>query len=295
MFRPLFAFLTLFTIAAHGQAPVDEPLVVKPFAELSDHSLSQLGAKALGIRTTEWKHAETQNFIYHFRQDSIVGPVASEAEFYYRVIAHELEKDTTQWERKGHIYIFEDEEEWHQFQAVGGLEPWTGGIHSQGELFIPRYAKNRFKGNTLAHELTHLIVFRFFGSGVPLWLNEGLAEYTATRWYASYWRARGYNARPHSHAVSPDSYIPVSELANLVTYPTETEKVITFYAESERLVRFLSATDKHKFTEFLESMGKGARIETALDRSYGTHFFDLDALDKEFKPYAAKDHTDVQN
>ena len=37
----------------------------------------------------------------------------------------------------------------------------------------------KWKGNTLGHEVTHLVVDRFFGAGVPLWLNEGYAEYAA--------------------------------------------------------------------------------------------------------------------
>src|ERR1700724_2802091 len=46
-----------------------------------------------------------------------------------------------------HIYIFERPEEWQQFQAFGKLEPWTGGIHSQGSLFIQRNPAYKFSSN----------------------------------------------------------------------------------------------------------------------------------------------------
>lgn len=267
-------------------------VVEKPLDQLSDRAVTPLGTKALAIRPGEWKHGETKNFIYHFFHESTVRPVASEAEFYYRVITGELEKDATSWERKCHIFIFENTDDWHEFQAVGGLEPWTGGIHHQGELFLPRDPRQKFKGNALAHEVTHLVVYRFFGAGVPLWLNEGLAEYTATRWYTSYMRARGFTAHPRSTAVGPENYLPLPKLTALLGYPASDAEVAAFYAESERLVRFLSAADKHGFAAFLESMGKGARLESALDKSFGNRFLNVEALDRDFKPYAAKDYAD---
>ncbi len=294
MHKPaLFISLLVIAFVARGEEDSASTLVEKRLDAITDRAVSRLGTKALSIRPEQWRHGESKNFVYHFQTTAMAAPVASEAEFYYRTISTELEKDTTKWERKGHIFIFEGDEDWHSFQGVGGLEPWTGGIHSQGELFLPRNPKRRFKGNALAHELTHLIVYRFFGAGVPLWLNEGLAEYTATRWYASYWRARGYRAHPRSIATSPEAYLPLATLTSALAYPTEPAQIAAFYAEAERLVRFLCATDKHRFAEFLEAMAKGARFESALDKSFGRRFFNAEALEKEFKPYAAKDYVET--
>jgi hypothetical protein len=287
----LLGLLLVTRLALAGQDD-DSTLVEKPLAQIQDRSVSRLGAKALSIRPEEWKHGESKDFVYHFHTLEAARPVAAESEFYYRTISKELERDTSRWERKGHIFIFESDDDWREFQGVGGLEPWTGGIHSQGELFVPRDVKKRFKGNALAHELTHLIVYRFFGPGVPLWLNEGLAEYTATRWYASFWRARGYRAYPVSMATPPADYMPIAEFTSLASYPEETRKVMAFYSEAERLVRFLSATDKHRFSEFLQAMADGARFESALDKNFGSRFFNVEALEKEFKPYAGKDYVE---
>lgn len=268
-------------------------MVEKPLAQLTDRAITPLGERALAIRSNDWKHGETANFAFHYFSDAIAKPMALEAEFYYRAISKELERDTKQWERKCHVFVFEDDADWEKFKVAGGMEPWSGGIHAQGELFLQRNPKQKFKGNALAHELTHLIIFRFFGPGVPLWLNEGLAEYTATRWYASFWRARGYSAFPKSRSVDPTNYLPLAKLTGALAYPKSDLEVVAFYAESERLVRFLSASDKHKFSLFLEAMAKGARFDSALDKTFGTTFFNLDALEKQFQPYAQKDHVDT--
>ena len=259
-------------------------------AQLSDRSLTPLGQAALSIRPNEWKHAESANFIYHYFHSFIAAPVSVEAEFYYRIVAKELEKDTTQWERKCHVFVFEADADWAEFQRKGALDPWTGGIHSGGSLFIQRNPEMKFKGSTLGHEVTHLVVERFYGAGVPLWLNEGYAEYAASRFYAAFNRARGYNARPRSRPVPAGLFQPVAQLTSMATYPKDVVEVGVFYSEAERLVRFLNAADKRGFGRFLEALAKGSRVETALTKGFGARFITLDALDREFKTYAIQEN-----
>jgi hypothetical protein len=291
--RLLFLIALLLTGHLLAQTSAEQPvggLPEVPFQALSDRSLTALGQAALTIRPADWKHAETTNFIYHYFQSFIVGPVSVEAEFYYRVIAKELEKDTTQWERKCHIFVFETDADWAEFQRKGSLDPWTGGIHSGGSLFIQRNPQVKFKGNTLGHEVAHLVVERFYGAGVPLWLNEGYAEYVSARCYAAFNRARGYNARPHSRPVPAGLFLPLAQLTSMLTYPKEVVEVGVFYSESERLVRFLSATDKRGFGVFLEALSKGNRFETGLTKGFGGRFINLDALEREFKSYAIQEN-----
>jgi hypothetical protein len=267
----------------------------KSLQQLSDRAISPLGQAALAIRAAEWKHAETKNFIYHFFRGFIATPVSVEAEFYYTIIAKELEKDTTQWERKSHIYIFDTAADWQLFKTKGALDPWTGGLHAGGDLFIVRLAEQRWKGNTLGHEVAHLVVHRFFGNGVPLWLNEGYAEYAASRGYAAFHRARGYRSRPSSPAIDPARYVPLAQLTSAAAYPPA-EQVEAFYNESERLVRFLTAADKRGFAIFFQAMSTGNRFDTALGKGFGARFPSLEALEREFRIYATKDHgTALQN
>jgi hypothetical protein len=261
-----------------------------PYTSLTDRNVSPLGTKALSIRASEWKHAETPHFIYHFFQSFIAAPVSVEAEFFYSIVAKELNRDTAQWERKCHVFIFDKQEDWNQFKVSGQLDPWTGGLCAGGELFLVRDAQRKWKGDTLGHEVTHLVVHRFIGAGVPLWLNEGFAEYAASRGYAAFWRARGYKATPRSQAVNPAQFIPVASLTSMVSYPADELQVITFYNESERLVRFLAATDKPGFLRFFEAMAQGNHFDTALGKGFSSKFFNTDALEKAFKDYATKEH-----
>lgn len=295
-FKMTFRQIALLLVALSSTAVAESEFKEVPFTSLSDRNVSPLGTKALSIRANEWKHAESTHFVYHFFQSFVAAPVSVESEFFYTIVAKELGRDTAQWERKCHVFIFDKQEDWNQFQRSGQLDPWTGGLCTGGELFLVRDAQRKWKGDTLGHEVTHLVVHRFVGSGVPLWLNEGFAEYAASRGYAAFWRARGYKSTPRSQAVNPAQWIPVASLTSMVGYPSDELQVITFYNESERLVRFLSATDKAGFLKFFEALAQGNHFDNGLSKGFSGKFFNTEALEKAFKEYATKEHgTSIQD
>ena len=108
------------------------------FAQLSQQDRTPLGNKALAIHPEDWRHAETEHFIYHFQKSFVATSVSVEAGFYFRVVAKALVKTEMPWPEKAHIYIFEAPADWESFRTSGALEPWTGGLQSGGSLFIVR-------------------------------------------------------------------------------------------------------------------------------------------------------------
>jgi hypothetical protein len=257
------------------------------FSQLSQRDPNPLGEKALAIHPEQWKHAETEHFIYHFVHSYVATPVSVEAEFHYRVIAKELERDQPPTDTKSHIYIFERPEEWQQFQVFGKLEPWSGGIHSAGSLFIQRNPAYKFSNNLLGHEIVHLVLHRFYTNGIPCWLDEGFAQYISKDAHAAYERARGYIAKPHSEAIAPQELIPLTALVAMTHPPSD--RVASFYDESERLVRFLAATDKPSFLALLDTLARHQPLETVLPRLYGGKFGNITMLEEKFREYATKD------
>src|SRR5690242_15173799 len=98
MFRiGLCLLLFVFCASAHAENLGALPQVA--FERLSDRSLSALAQRALKVRAADWKHAETEHFIYHFFDRPTASADSVESEFYYRVIAKELSRDTANWER----------------------------------------------------------------------------------------------------------------------------------------------------------------------------------------------------
>jgi hypothetical protein len=274
-------------VTAHAQINESSSLQEVEFSQLSQRDPSPLGEKALAIHPDQWKHAETEHFIYHFVHSYVATPVSVEAEFHYRVIAKELEREQLATDIKSHIYIFERPEEWQQFQAFGNLEKWTGAIHSGGSLFIQRNPSYKFSDNSLGHEIVHLVLHRFYTDTIPSWLDEGLAQFISKDAHASYQRARGYISKPHSVSIAPADLIPVATLVSMTHPPSD--RVQTFYGESERLVRFLTATDKPAFLKLLDALARHQPFETTLSRFYSANFSTLSLLEEKFREYASKD------
>lgn len=263
------------------------------FAQLSQRDTNPLAARALALRPAEWKHGETEHFIYHYQRSFVATAVAVEAEFHFRVVTKELGRTDLVWPRKAHIYIFEEPADWETFQTVGGLEPWTGGIQSGGSLFIVRNPTYRFTDNSLGHEVAHLVIHQIYGQAVPLWLNEGFAQYASKNAHASFHRARGYLSKPTSRAVRAADLIPLRELMTM-PYP-DAERVETFYDQSERLVRFLAGKDKEKFLRVLDRTAEGADFEAALAAEWPSEFSSLAALEERFFAYAMQHYAAAES
>jgi len=280
--------LGIFATKAPAQITDSSSLKEIEFSQLSERDPNPLGEKALAIRPDQWKHAETDHFVYHFVHGYVATPVSVEAEFHYRVIAKELEREQRSSDPKCHIYIFEQPEDWQQFQSAGQLEKWTGGIHSAGSLFVQRNPSYKFSNNLLGHEIAHLILHRFYTASIPTWLDEGFAQYVSKNAHASYQRARGYIAKPHSQSIAANDLIPLTTLLSYTHPPSD--RVETFYDESERLVRFLAASDKRSFLALLDSLARHQPFERAVSQAYPGAFTSMATLDEKFRTYAVKDY-----
>ena len=82
-------FVTLLTRPALAQNGLSSLPEVE-FSQLSQRDPNPLGEKALSINPTQWKHGETEHFIYHFAHTYVATPISVEAEFHYRVVAKRI-------------------------------------------------------------------------------------------------------------------------------------------------------------------------------------------------------------
>src|SRR3982751_6775623 len=98
------------TVPCVGHAQINEFTSLREveFSQLSERDPNPLSEKALAIQPDLWKHGETDHFIYHFVHGFVATPISVEAEFHYRVITKELEREQpNNGDPKCHIYIFE--------------------------------------------------------------------------------------------------------------------------------------------------------------------------------------------
>jgi len=266
-----------------GYRPIDT-------RQLSAQHVSRRGAEVLKMESVEWIHGESDHFVYHFEKGFLCPQFAAAAELFYGRIKDDLGIKEDSYERKAHIFVFLGAKSWHEFSVKNKLEKWTGSLHTRGELYVQAPANQRLDRSVyVPHELTHLIVQRFVGD-VPLWLNEGIAEYEGRQQRFVYMRthASGKIVVMVPSSVPHDEFIPLPELTGAVDYPGDEDKIKTFYNESELLVHYLitKCGGTESFLKFVELQGHGLSFATALDQVCGEKFPNVELFESAFTKYA---------
>ena len=264
------------------------PLVKKSFEQLSERNVTHTGERALHAKDVTWEHSETEHFIFHTETGFLVPQLAYAAEGFYRSIRNDLGVTEDSYQRKSHIYVFLNDVAWRTFASQVHLDEWTGGFCNGRELFLKTRPHFKFQGTTMPHEMTHLVIHRFMAGDLPLWLNEGFAEFESTRLYRAYLKQRQYRMSVLSPPVNKDSYIPLNTLTGAVDYPRTEDEVKAFYNESHRLVIYLhqQGGGTAALVQFMKRQSEGRTFESALREVYGEKFDDLEALEKKFQPFA---------
>ncbi len=249
--------------------------------DLSDRDVSAEAKAALSSDPGPWLHAESAHFIYHFVDAKLAETVLLHAEETYGWIKPIFGVAEDAWKRKVHIFIFEKKDAWDRFIERVGSGTHPGAFTTGWELFQYRDSFWLAPQHTLAHEVTHIVAFRFLKGPIPIFLDEGLSEYIATRAAARQTGGDQYAVR--TLGLIPESdYIPLAELSSFKAYPAE-DRIRTFYHESELLVRFLILENKGDFRAFLEDVSSGTVWHRALEGHYG---IEADALEDGFRKYS---------
>lgn len=279
--RHLLSFILLF-LSVTPSFYSASPIKTVEWRELSDRTLTDLGQRALGVYGDAWQHAETEHFVYHFHDPKEAQTVLVHAEAYYGWVKQLFGVREDKQKRKSHVFVFEDREVWKSFNArspekLPGAEAFTNGF----ELFLYREPFYLEPQRVLAHEITHLVLFRFVKGSVPLFLNEGFAEFMATKAIAMKAGGDDYSVRTFQ-PIAPQDFIPVKELAAMTGYPAGRETA--YYRQSELLARFLILNHgSEKFYELLNRTAGGEAFEKAVQAVYG---MDPKAFSDRFKAYA---------
>jgi hypothetical protein len=252
-------------------------LEVRSLDKLAPEELSDWGRLALELSPAKWQHAETEHFWIHYRKRGET--VARLCEKHYETIREFFgNRPDRLGGRKSRVFAFADAADWGAFAEKIG-QPWVVGITRGNEFFyLMTDEKGRVdtQGRTQAHELTHLVFHRFFDGDVPLWLNEGIAEYFGQRETSTLteFRQRMGSSPPYH----------LGKLMGAEKYPARPEDVQAFYTEAAIVVDFLTRTQERRLLlpRFVDALLAGQSVEQAL-KLYG--FQNWAEFEKEYKKY----------
>ena len=139
------------------------------------------------------------------------------------------------------------------------------------------------------HEYTHLLVRNTSGN-VPLWFNEGLAEYYSTFTIAGDQRVvMGRPIAGHVYRLRDNKMLPLRKLFEIdhqSAYYNEGDKQSIFYAESWALMHYLilgrDGERKPQLGKFLNLLSTGVAMEQAFQQAFAMTF---ESMENELRQY----------
>jgi len=160
---------------------------------------------------------------------------------------------------------------------------WAAGVYD-GKIRVGQdlWKDKLFVKAVLYHEYTHAIVNILGGYKVPLWLNEGLAEYEASRFMRSDRRKR--RKMLLKEALKRDMLFPFDRLSGMnlnILSGLPSVLIELVYVQSESFVIYL--VDRYSLYDLkkvLILLGKGKNIHDAVRKIM---FVDLDELIQDWK------------
>lgn len=245
-------------------------------------ALTPRGRETLEWPGIRWRHAQTEHFVLHFERKIFAQKVARMAEFLYRYISDDLSGPEDRVRGRSHIFIFRNPKRWRVFQqrAGQGEGGWAFSFVEGSVMYLQQAKDTPSSGGVLAHEMTHLVLNRFFRRRPPLWLNEGLAE-----WYGLFGRAafKGVKKSRRGAFSRLSQALPLNVLLTSETYPAPGQ-VRAFYDTARFLVGFLRLDyPPEKWNAFIDAVLSGADPQKALQDTYG--FADRTSLRRAFDKF----------
>ncbi|HNR93684.1 MAG TPA: hypothetical protein PKK36_03640 [Kiritimatiellia bacterium] len=267
--------LMICLLAVSAQADFQE---VGP-DQMDSGSLSLLGREVLQMPGIRWQHAQTERFVYHYERKTFALKAARMAEFLFDHIAKELNAPAQGPAVRSHIFIFRSPKDWQEFIRASGMkEEWAFSVVRGPEMFLQQADGTAESGSVLAHEMTHLVINRLFPRRLPLWLNEGMAEWYEEFGYAAF---KGIKKSRRAHFKKRDVLYPLADLFAATQYPAEVE---AFYRTSKMLFGWLMLRQPaEKIMPFTLDVMNGMSAEEAFRIHY--EMDSADQLQKELEAF----------
>jgi hypothetical protein len=281
--------LRLVALAAMLLALVVVPAYAVEMEDVARDAVDHAGLLPADVAMLEqadfrWRHLQTHHFVVHYERKTFATRVARMGEQFYDAISGDLPALQDRMDpRRSHIFIFRKPRDWQTVVAnTPGLEPWAASFVRGQAMYLQEIGRGKAdKMSMLAHEMTHLVVNRFLTVRLPLWLNEGLAEYYGE---FAYRRARGLTHRERNVFKALRDRTPLADLIAATDYPADPAEVARFYATAKQLVGWmLWKLPREKWTAFLTRIMAGERATAALLDTYG--WTDIDDLATEFADF----------
>lgn len=261
-----------------------------------------------GSPSGDWQELKSEHFMVYFIQDEkFAKEVLDKAEVYYQRIAYDLGyprySNFWTWDRRVKIYIYKEKDE---FLKVTSQPNWSEGMadYSKKQIVSYGWAKG-FVESLLPHEMAHLIFRDFVGfkGEVPLWLDEGVAQWAEEQ------KRKDYKAMS-KHYLKKETLLSLDAMMTLdirqvkendkihmrvihtkdgqegVLFLGGEELVNVYYLQAVSIVGFLiEKYGSDSFAVFCRQLRDGKSLEESLRFAYPLYIHSLKELQERWVTY----------
>jgi hypothetical protein len=256
-----------------------------------------------------WRKVNGHHFVvFYTAKRGFAETVLEKAEDYYKQIALDLGyprySEFWLWDERVKIYLYPSHA---SFLQATGQPQWSEGMADYLEKTIASYQGSpHFLISVLPHEIGHLIFRDFVGfkGEVPLWLDEGVAQWAEKR------KRREYKAIA-KRLFEESELLGLNDLMKLdirrlrtttdviyvrpaftrdgepATIILDGETLVhTYYLQGVSLVGFLiERYGSNQFAHFCRQLRDGKQLNEALRFVYSTKIRDMDELEERWREY----------
>jgi hypothetical protein len=251
-----------------------------------------------------WQELKGEHFIiYLVNDDSFGRDVLRASEKAYQDIATNLGYPRTSefwtWDRRVKIYLHKNKPD---YIKASGMTEWSEGMADYAKREIHSYIGcQELLNTTLPHEIAHLILRDFvgFGDNIPVWLDEGVAQWAENDTTKMTVKQRAAELYDRDNLLSLKDIFSMNirwiaqQKKRLflrwvkTKYDTPTVLVLsadvlidTFYITSGSLVGYLLETfGATRFSDFCRELRDGKTVEEAIAVAYPDHFKNIAELE----------------
>lgn len=256
----------------------------------------------------DWQELKGDHFLAYFTRDEVFArEVLNKAEVYYQRISSDLGypryTEFWTWDKRVKIYIHPDRD---SFSKATNEPGWSEGMADYKNKQIISYAWSKgFTDSLLPHEIAHLIFRDFVGfkGEVPLWLDEGVAQWAEEA-------KRKYANQAARQLFAQGALLPLEEMMKLnirnikddsgvytrakktkegkdgVLFLSPDNLVSVFYLQAVSLVGFMiEKYGSSSFTAFCRELRDGRSLEDALRAAYPSYINSLQLLEEKWQEY----------
>jgi tetratricopeptide (TPR) repeat protein len=243
-----------------------------------------------------WRSVRTNHlFVIGNADAEKLRQVAAWLEFFHSAFGRLVSRNVLDSSVPTTVIIFRDDASFTPFKPFYQGRPVDlAGFFLPGEdvnyIALSLDPDNRDPFSTAFHEYVHLHL-RDNVPGVPLWLNEGLAEFYGALQFSGNDALLGAPLLHYIRLLRDHELLPLSTLFSIGTnspHYNEQDKTGIFYGQSWALVHYLMLGEngrQEQFKRFLQQVSRGENAAKAIEDSFGVT---LATLEQDLKTYVRR-------